>query len=178
MSAGGGLGLAFAAMWCQGLYGACLLPSHPRAAGACDIFVAQNLAEEVRRVLRQIPRSLGLIPRSSRSIAFTDSDGEVVLVSRSFLNIPAVTLLNPSSVSQSTTEARTRQGYHGRKPSESFMIVHASRRLPAEQTKHIRSFLPSCSTDVLPASLDIADCDNTEPSLGFVGPSERDVARK
>ena len=83
-------------------------------------------------------RSLGVIPRSSRSIAFADSDGEVVLVSRSFLNILAVTLLNPSSVSQSTTEARTRQGYHGRKPSESFMIVHASRRLPAEQTKHIR----------------------------------------
>ncbi|CAE7708885.1 Herc4, partial [Symbiodinium sp. KB8] len=71
----------------------------------CDIFVAHNLEEEVRQVLRQIPRSLGVISRSPRSIAFADSDGEVVPVSRSFLNIPAVTLLNPSSVSQSTTEA-------------------------------------------------------------------------
>ncbi|CAE7233616.1 HERC1 [Symbiodinium sp. CCMP2592] len=82
----------------------------------CDIFVAENLEEEVRRVLRQIPRSLGVVPRSSRNIAFADEDEEVVLVSRSFLNIPATTLADPASVVQSTTEARTHQGYHGTNP--------------------------------------------------------------
>ncbi|CAE7233682.1 Herc4 [Symbiodinium sp. CCMP2592] len=78
----------------------------------CDIFVAECLEEEVMRVIWSLPYSLGVVPRSSRDIAFTDSDGEAVLVSRSFLNIPATTLRNPASVAQSTTEARTRQGYH------------------------------------------------------------------
>eukprot|EP00439_Symbiodinium_sp_Y106_P045761 s3944_g5.t2 len=82
----------------------------------CDIFVAENLEEEVRRVIRQIPSSLCVFPRSSQNIAFTDDYEKVVLVSRSFLNIPATTLLNPASVAQSTTEARTRQGYHGTNP--------------------------------------------------------------
>ena len=82
----------------------------------CDIFVAEDLEEEVMRVICSLPYSLGVAPRSSQDIAFADEDGEVVLVSRSFLNIPATTLLNPSSVTQSTTEARTRQGYHGTNP--------------------------------------------------------------
>ena len=82
----------------------------------CDIFVSETLEHEVMRVIRQIPRSLGIVPRSSQNIAFADENEEVVLTSRSFLNIPATTLLNPASVAQSTTEARTRQGYHGTNP--------------------------------------------------------------
>ncbi|CAE7841557.1 Herc4 [Symbiodinium necroappetens] len=82
----------------------------------CDIFVAEHLEEDVRRVIRQIPGSLCVFPRSSQNMAFTDPYRGVALVSRSFLHIPAVTLLNPASVAQSTTEARTRQGYHGTKP--------------------------------------------------------------
>lgn len=62
-------------------------------------------------VICSLPYSLGVVPRSSQDIAFADSDGEVVLNSRSFLNIPATALLNPSSVTQSTTEAGTREGY-------------------------------------------------------------------
>ena len=82
----------------------------------CDIFVSETLENEVVRVIRQIPRSLGVIPRSSQSIAFADEDGEVVLVSRSFLNIPAGMFLSPASVVQSTTEARTAHGNHGANP--------------------------------------------------------------
>ena len=78
----------------------------------CDIFVAENLEEEVTHVIWSLPYSLGVVPRSSQDIAFADWDGEVVLISRSFLNIPATTLLNPGSVTQSTTQARTREGYH------------------------------------------------------------------
>jgi len=95
----------------------------------CDIFVAEDLEEEVRRVLRQIPRSLGVVPRRSRNIAFADEDEEVVLVSRSFLNIPATRLANPASVAQSTTEARTHQGYHGTNPRRvqaQIQMSHAS----------------------------------------------------
>jgi len=82
----------------------------------CDIFVTEDLEQEVRRVIRQMPSSLCVFPRNSQNIAFTDDHEKVVLVSRSFLNIPATTLLNPASVAQSTTEARTRQGYHGTNP--------------------------------------------------------------
>ena len=82
----------------------------------CDIFVAQTLENEVRRVIRQIPRSLGVRRRSSQSIAFADEDGEVVLVSRSFLERPARMFLSPASVVQSTTEARTAHGNHGANP--------------------------------------------------------------
>ncbi|CAE7435029.1 Herc4 [Symbiodinium sp. CCMP2456] len=78
----------------------------------CDIFVAENLEAEVMRVICSLPYSLGVVPRSSQNIAFADSDGEVVLVSRSFLNIPATMLRNPASVAQSSTEAQTREGYH------------------------------------------------------------------
>ncbi|CAE7027715.1 atad3-a, partial [Symbiodinium sp. CCMP2456] len=70
----------------------------------CDIFVSETLENEVMRVIRQIPRSLGVIPRSSQSIAFADEDGEAVLVRRSFLNIPSGMLLSAASVVQSTTE--------------------------------------------------------------------------
>ncbi|CAE7821562.1 ATAD3 [Symbiodinium microadriaticum] len=82
----------------------------------CDIFVSETLENEVVRVIRQIPRSLGVIPRSSQSIAFADEDGEVVLVSRSFLNIPAGMFLSPASVVQSTTEdvAKQTEGMSGR----------------------------------------------------------------
>jgi len=83
---------------------------------SCDIFVAANLEEEVRRVVLQVKRSLRVMWRHSRDIGFAGEDGEVVVVSRSFLNIPATTLRNPSSVTQSTTEARTRQGFHGANP--------------------------------------------------------------
>ncbi|CAE7821554.1 UVR8 [Symbiodinium microadriaticum] len=82
----------------------------------CDIFVAEHLEEDVRRVIRQIPSSLCVFPRSSQNMAFTDPYRGVALVSRSFWHIPAASLLNPASVSQSTTEARTRQGYHGTNP--------------------------------------------------------------
>ena len=60
----------------------------------CDIFVTENLEEDVRRVIRQLPGSLFLFPRSFQNMDFTDQDGEVVLVSRSFLNIPAVTAVS------------------------------------------------------------------------------------
>ena len=83
---------------------------------SCDIFVAENLEEEVRRVVLQVKRSLRVMWRHSRDIGFAGEDGEVVVVSRSFLNIPATTLCNPSSVTQSTTEARTHYGFHGANP--------------------------------------------------------------
>eukprot|EP00439_Symbiodinium_sp_Y106_P030132 s7210_g3.t1 len=82
----------------------------------CDILVSHDLESEVMRVVQQLPYSLRVVPRSSNNIAFADADGEVVWVSRSFLNIPAAILVMPSSVAQSTTEARTAQGYHGTNP--------------------------------------------------------------
>ena len=83
----------------------------------CDILVTEDLEEGVMGVVRQLSYSLRVFPRSCRNIAFTDSEGGgAVLVSRSFLNIPAAMLVNPSSVAQSTTEARTRQVYHGTNP--------------------------------------------------------------
>ncbi|CAE7233576.1 Herc4 [Symbiodinium sp. CCMP2592] len=82
----------------------------------CDVLVAENLEEEVLQVVRQLPYSLRVFPRSSRDIGFADEDGEVVLVSRSFLNIPSGMLLSPASVAQSTTEARTAHGNHGTNP--------------------------------------------------------------
>ncbi|OLP94024.1 EF-hand domain-containing protein 1 [Symbiodinium microadriaticum] len=54
----------------------------------CDILVIEDLEEEVMQVVRQLPYSLRVFPRSSQNIAFADSDGEVVLVSTDAAGIP------------------------------------------------------------------------------------------
>ena len=52
----------------------------------CSIVVTEESEDVVWQVLRQLPRSLGVVPRSFRNIAYTGTDDELVLLSRSWLN--------------------------------------------------------------------------------------------
>jgi len=100
-------------------------PRHFRAVRAhlsmplrpCHVLVTEDLEPFVLEAVQRVPSRLRVKLRDATALGLVMDEAEgVVLVERTFLHLPTAELRNPESVAQSTTEARTRQGYHGINP--------------------------------------------------------------
>jgi len=88
----------------------------------CHVIVTEDLKEFVMEAVQQLPRRLHVRLKGATPMAMVAEEAEgIVLVDRTFLQVPATQLRNPESVAQSTTEARTQAGYRG---------INPRRRLP------------------------------------------------
>jgi len=83
----------------------------------CHVIVTEDLEPFVMEAVRQLPSRLQVRLRGATPLGLVAEEAEgIVLVDRTFLHVPTTGLRNPESVAQSTTEARTRNGYHGVNP--------------------------------------------------------------